>query len=113
MIATESGLRYMVKHSGDGGAKPQKEQIITAHYTGTLLDGTKFDSSVDRNEPFVFPLGVGGVIAGWDEAFADMTAGEKRVLVIPPELAYGEAGYPGVIPPNSFLVFEVELLSFV
>ncbi|MBF0199552.1 MAG: peptidylprolyl isomerase, partial [Planctomycetes bacterium] len=109
---TESGLRYVVTEAGKDQEKPTAGQQVTAHYTGYLLDGTKFDSSVDRNQPFDFPVGNQRVIQGWDEAFLDMTKGEKRTLIIPPELGYGSAGAGGVIPPNAFLVFDVELIDF-
>lgn len=107
---TKSGLRYIVRNSGAGDAKPKMGQAVTVHYTGMLLNGTIFDSSVRRGEPAVFH--VGEVIEGWNEALMDMRKGEKRTLIIPPELGYGEYGYPGVIPPNAFLVFDVELLEF-
>lgn len=109
---TASGLKYVVTEAGDGGEKPSKGEVITAHYTGRLIDGSKFDSSVDRNEPFETAIGVGMVIAGWDEAFLDMTKGEKRTLIIPPELGYGERGYPPIIPQNATLIFDVELIDF-
>ena len=109
---TESGLKYVVTEAGTGTEKPTKGQSVTAHYSGYLLDGSKFDSSVDRNQPFVFPVGAGMVIMGWDEAFADMTRGEKRTLIIPPELGYGANGYPPVIPPSATLIFDVELIDF-
>jgi FKBP-type peptidyl-prolyl cis-trans isomerase FkpA len=96
--------------SGDG-ASPKRGDTVTVHYTGWLTDGTKFDSSVDRDEPFAFVLGTGQVIQGWDEGVATMRVGDQARLTIPPELAYGEAGYPGAIPPNATLIFEIELLS--
>lgn len=111
-ITTTSGLKYVVTAEGEGDATPTKGDVISAHYTGKLLDGTKFDSSVDRGEPFKTAIGVGQVIAGWDEAFLSMKKGEKRTLIIPSDLAYGDNGYPGLIPPKATLVFDVELLGF-
>jgi len=92
------------------GAEAVSGKIITVHYVGTLTNGQKFDSSVDRGQPFEFALGAGQVIAGWDQGFAGMKVGGKRILTIPPEMGYG-AGQVGPIPPNSTLIFEVELLG--
>jgi len=93
------------------GATPANGNTVTVHYTGTFTNGQKFDSSVDRDEPFSFRLGAGEVIAGWDLAVAQMKVGDKIKVTIPPEFAYGRDGYPGAIPPNSTLIFEVELLE--
>ena len=93
------------------GEPARAGESVTVHYTGWLTDGTKFDSSVDRDDPFTFVLGTGQVIAGWDEGVATMRVGDKVKLTIPHEKAYGEAGYPGAIPPRATLVFEVELLK--
>jgi FKBP-type peptidyl-prolyl cis-trans isomerase FklB len=108
VITTPSGLQYSVIKEGTG-AKPTLNDKITAHYHGTLTDGTVFDSSVDRGQPASFP--VSGVIPGWTEALQMMAVGSKWKLVIPPNLAYGERGAGGKIAPNSVLVFEVELIS--
>jgi FKBP-type peptidyl-prolyl cis-trans isomerase FkpA len=107
---TDSGLKYedLVEGDGDVAAAGQN---VSVHYTGWLTDGSKFDSSVDRNMPFEFPLGAGHVIRGWDEGVQGMKIGGKRKLTIPPQLGYGAAGAGGVIPPNATLVFEVELLE--
>jgi peptidylprolyl isomerase len=110
-ISTASGLKYVVVAEGSGDATPAKGTAVKAHYTGKLLDGTKFDSSYDRGQPIEFPVGAGRVIKGWDEAFLDMKKGEKRVLIIPSHLGYGPAGR-GPIPPNATMVFDVELVDF-
>jgi len=99
------------KITSGAGAAPKQGDTVTVHYTGWLTDGSKFDSSVDRNEPFSFVLGHGQVIQGWDQGVAGMRVGDKARLTIQPALAYGEQGYPGAIPPNATLIFEVELLS--
>lgn len=93
------------------GAEAVAGKTVSVHYTGKLTDGTKFDSSLDRGEPFSFRLGAGQVIQGWDQGVAGMKVGGKRTLTIPPELGYGARGFPGAIPPNATLVFEVELLG--
>jgi peptidylprolyl isomerase len=107
---TESGLKYYDIVEGDGDT-PAAGQTVVVHYTGWLEDGTKFDSSLDRGQPFSFVLGTGGVIPGWDEGVSTMTVGTLRQLAIPAELGYGEAGSGGVIPPGATLIFEVELLE--
>lgn len=108
-VTTPSGLKYIDIQEGDG-ATPKAGQRVFVHYTGTLEDGTKFDSSRDRNRPFDFKLGAGQVIKGWDEGISTMKVGGRRQLIIPPELGYGARGAGGVIPPNATLVFDVELL---
>lgn len=107
---TDSGLKYMDLVEGEGRTA-EAGQTVSVHYTGWLTDGTKFDSSLDRNAPFNFPLGGGRVIRGWDEGVQGMRVGGKRKLTIPPHLGYGPTGAGGVIPPNATLVFEVELLE--
>ncbi|HVH12599.1 MAG TPA: FKBP-type peptidyl-prolyl cis-trans isomerase [Longimicrobium sp.] len=109
MTTTPSGLQYRDDAVGTG-AEARAGQNVSVHYTGTLLDGKKFDSSRDRGQPFQFPLGGGRVIQGWDEGVAGMKVGGRRTLVIPPELGYGARAI-GPIPPNSTLVFDVELLG--
>jgi len=112
-IKTSTGLYYVVTEKGSGTEKPKRGDMVSAHYTGTLANGKKFDSSRDRGTPFRFSVGTGRVIKGWDEAFIDMVKGEKRILLIPPALGYGARGVGGgLIPPHSVLVFDVELIGF-
>jgi peptidylprolyl isomerase len=110
MVTTPSGLAYEDVVVGTGPS-PTAGKMVKVHYTGTLENGTKFDSSVDRGQPFEFTIGVGQVIPGWDEGVMGMKVGGKRKLVIPPQLGYGAAGAGGVIPPNATLLFDVELLD--
>lgn len=114
MIKTDSGLQYLDDKVGSGES-PKTGQTCVMHYTGWLWEegkkGKKFDSSLDRGQPFEFPLGQGRVIAGWDEGVATMKPGGKRQLIIPPDLGYGARGAGGVIPPNATLMFEVELIK--
>jgi len=100
----------VVKTKEGGGVQPTHGQTVVVHYTGKLQDGTKFDSSRDRNQPFEFPLGMGRVIKGWDQAFATMKVGDRATITIPPELGYGSHNM-GKIPSNSTLIFDVELLE--
>ena len=109
-VTTPSGLQYIDLAEGEG-ATAEAGNNVSVHYTGWLTDGTKFDSSVDSDQPFQFLLGAGRVIAGWDEGVCGMTVGGKRKLTIPSALGYGPTGTGGVIPPNATLVFEVELLE--
>lgn len=109
MTTTDTGLAYEDLEVGTG-AVPTQGQTVTVHYTGTLENGEKFDSSRDRNRPFSFTIGVGQVIKGWDEGVSTMRVGGRRKLVIPPDLGYGPRGAGGVIPPNSTLIFDVELI---
>lgn len=109
-VTTTSGLKYEILTPGTG-AEARPGQTVHVHYTGWLTNGTKFDSSVDRGQPFSFGLGRRQVIAGWDEGVAGMKIGEKRKLTIPSQLGYGAQGAGGVIPPNATLVFDVELLG--
>lgn len=109
-ITTASGLQYVILNQGNGAVATAGHNV-SVHYTGWLTNGTKFDSSVDRGQPFQFPLGAGQVIKGWDEGVAGMKVGEKRKLIIPSNLGYGERGAGNLIPPNSNLIFDVELLD--
>jgi hypothetical protein len=112
-INSQSNLKIEVLQEGEGEAIT-KGRIAIVHYTGTLTDGTKFDSSLDRGEPFLFTLGAGQVIPGWERGVEGMKTGEKRRLTVPSELAYGETGTPGgPIPPNATLIFEIELLGLI
>lgn len=109
-VTTETGLQYEDTVIGTGKS-PEPGQKVSVHYTGWLLDGTKFDSSVDRGQPFQFPIGQRQVIRGWDEGVMTMKVGGKRRLTIPSDLAYGDSGFGDVIPPGATLVFDVELLD--
>lgn len=110
IITTKSGLKYIDITEGDGD-NPKAGQNVSAHYTGLLMSGKKFDSSYDRNAPLEFTAGVGDMIKGFDEGILSMKKGGKRTLFIPSELAYGSNGIPGVIPPDAMIVFEVELVD--
>lgn len=107
---TSSGLKYIDQVVGTG-ASPSPGKQVTVHYTGTLENGQKFDSSVDRGQPFTFTIGVGQVIKGWDEGVMSMKVGGKRKLIIPAKIGYGASGSPPAIPPNATLLFDVELLE--
>ena len=107
---SDTGLRSVILKPGSGKSSPGYGELVTVHYIGQRLNGLVFDSSYQRGQPATFEIGM--VIQGWNEALTGMKRGEKRILIVPPELAYGERGYPGVIPPNEFLIFEVELLDF-
>ena len=109
---TASGLMYFMENEGTGD-KPKASDVVKVHYTGSLVDGTVFDSSVKRGTPIEFPIGVGRVIAGWDEGIALLSVGGKAKLIIPSELGYGARGAGGVIPPNATLIFDVELIDIV
>ena len=110
IITLPSGLKYIDIVEGTG-EMPKKGQTVVVHYTGTLEDGRKFDSSRDRNQPFDFAIGAGRVIKGWDEGLSTMKVGGQRKLIVPPDLGYGARGAGGVIPPNATLIFDVELLA--
>lgn len=109
--AAPTELQIEIITPGDGKTFPQPGDLLTVHYTGTLTNGRKFDSSLDRNKPFQFKIGQGMVIQGWDQGFAKLSLGEKARLTVPPLMAYGSRGFPGLIPPMSTLVFDVELLK--
>ncbi|OXA51965.1 peptidyl-prolyl cis-trans isomerase FKBP1A [Folsomia candida] len=105
------GIKFENLKSGDGATFPEAGQTVSVHYTGTLTDGKKFDSSRDRNEPLKFKVGGGQVIKGWEEAITQMSVGQRARVTCPPELAYGGAGKAGLIPKNATLVFDIELLG--
>jgi FKBP-type peptidyl-prolyl cis-trans isomerase len=109
-VTTPTGLKYIVTKTGNG-AKPAIGQLVKVHYTGKLEDGRVFDSSIPRGEPFEFPVGMGRVVKGWDEGILMMSKGEKRTLIVPPSLGYGMEGM-GPIPPNTTMIFDVELVDF-
>jgi FKBP-type peptidyl-prolyl cis-trans isomerase len=110
---TAAGLRYLVRKAGTGTETPQPGQTVSVHYEATFLDGTKFDSSYDKGRgPFNFTYGTGAVILGWDDALSTMKRGEKRTLIVPYWLAYGEKGIRGKVQPKATLIFELELLDF-
>lgn len=109
-VTTASGLKYIDEVIG-AGESPTRGKVVTVHYTGTLENGTKFDSSVDKGQPYTFRYKIDPMIAGWDEALATMKPGGKRHLIIPPSLGYGAQGRPPQIPPNATLLFELELIS--
>ena len=111
-VRRNSGLRYVIRSAGSGTATPPPGAEVIAHYEGRLLDGSSFDSSYRRSTPFVFRVGTGAVIKGWDEAFLLMKKGEKRTLIIPHWLGYGEKGSPPKIPGKATLIFEVELIDW-
>ena len=105
------GVQVVPISPGDGSTFPKNGQVVSVHYTGTLDNGKKFDSSRDRNKPFKFTIGKGEVIRGWDEGVAQLSVGQRAKLICSPDFAYGSRGHPGVIPPNSTLTFDVELLK--
>ncbi|KAJ7088375.1 hypothetical protein B0H15DRAFT_841160 [Mycena belliarum] len=105
------GVTIETLNPGDGQSFPKKGDSVSIHYVGTLLDGSKFDSSRDRGEPFKTEIGIGKVIKGWDEGVVQLSKGQKAILTCTPDYAYGARGFPPVIPPNSTLKFEVELLK--
>ena len=109
-VTTASGLTYIITKHGDGAPLKAGDNIIV-NYTGLLTNGAKFDSSLDRNEPFSFPLGAGRVIKGWDEGFQKLRIGDHAMLIIPPSIGYGARGVGGVIPPNATLIFIVEVIG--
>ena len=110
-VTTASGLAHKVVQAGTGSQHPSATSNVTVHYTGWLMDGAKFDSSLDRGEPFEFVIGGGQVIRGWDQGVESMKVGGKRELIIPPSLAYGNRGVGNIIPPGATLKFEVELIG--
>lgn len=110
-VTTASGLQYILVEEG-AGAQPYESQIVSVHYTGYLADGTIFDSSIERGQPIVFPVGTGRVIPGWDEGIMLLNTGAKARFIIPSDLAYGANGAGGIIPPNATLIFDVELVEF-